>query len=339
VAPSTTAPKSASVRELADAAGVILGTAMSAELLDDPQHTDTLIETFTSITPENDLKWEFIHPEPDAWNFGPVDRLVDFAEEHDLAVKGHALLWHQTAVHATPDWVLAIDDPDELRTAMREHITTVMERYDGRIDRWDVVNEPLQTVGAEVEDTHFRKVLGDGYLAEALGMARQADVDAELCINETTAELIPAKADALVRLAEGLVADGAPLDCVGIQAHLFGGTVEEGVIAGLVERLAALDVDVAITELDVPVLPDAPDPLEVQADTYRTAFAECFAAGCREITLWGFTDRHTWIDGYLGPGRAPLPFDEDYRPKPALEAIREELAWLADDADGDGTGG
>jgi endo-1,4-beta-xylanase len=318
-------PSECTTRQLADEAGVTLGTAVRADLLDDRDYRTTLLATFNSVTPEYELKWDSVHPEPDRWRFGPIDQIVEFAAAHDLEVKGHALIWEQELVDSTPDWVLAIDDPDELRAVVTDHITTTMRRYSSAVDRWDVVNEPLETTGTDLYDNHFRQVLGDGYLVEMFAIARQAAPGEQLWLNEAAVEFQPDKAAALVDLVRRLLGEGASIDGVGLQGHLVTGTVESATLQRLIAELEALGVEVAITELDIPAR-DLVDPLAVQADAYRTAFDACLAQRCREVTLWGFTDRHTWIDDTLGEGLAPLPFDRYYRPKPALDAIRERLA-------------
>ena len=328
-APSCAKPATCTTRQLADAAGVLFGTAVNLQHLDEPDYQKTLLETFNSITPENDLKWAAIHPKPGVWNFGPVDDLVAFAEKHHLAVKGHNLLWDQAppSTSTTPKWVLAIKDPQQLRVVIRDHIATLMGRYRGKIDRWDVVNEPLETLGSAVQKNHFWRVLGSDYIAEVFRIAHAADPRAKLFINESTVEFMPAKAAALVALVKGLVARHVPINGVGIQAHLVSGTVDAARLEQLVGDLEALGVEVAITELDVPATA-AVGPLQVQARTYAQALGACFVKRCREVTLWGFTDRYTWIDGAFKKGLAPLPFDVNYRPKPALDAIRQRLAAI-----------
>lgn len=323
--PDCSVASECTTRELADSVGVTLGTAVRADLQDDPTYRETLLATFNSITPEYELKWDAIHPRPDKWNFGPVDEIVAFARHHDLKVKGHALVWDQKLVDSTPDWVLQISDPAELRAVLTDHITTTMTRYAAAVDRWDVVNEPLETLGTAMYDNHFRQVLGDSYLVEVFKIAHAAAPKEQLWLNEAAVEFQPAKVAALVDLVKASLRQGAPIDGVGIQGHLVGGTVESDTLTRLIADLQSLGVEVAITELDVPAR-DPVNPLAVQADTYRKVFDACLSQRCREVTLWGFTDRHTWIDDTLGTGLAPLPFDSEYHPKPALAAIRNRLA-------------
>ena len=317
-------PDDCPLRVVAGGADVLIGTAVQSDLLEsEPAYAEMVAAEFNSVTPENALKWDAVHPEPDTWTFEDADAIVDFAAEHDVAVKGHNLVWAQELVDSTPDWVEEIDAPDELRSALEEHITTVMEHFD-TVDRWDVVNEPLQTTGTELYDNHFHRVLGPGYVAEAFEMARSADPDAALYLNENIVEYSPGKRDAFVELVTDLVDDGVPIDGVGLQLHLVNGAPEAGVVSDLVETFTDLDLEVAITELDVPLRES--DDLSSQAAVFDQVVEECVGAGCRDVTLWGFTDKHTWIDSFLGPGLEPLILDDDYAPKPAYDALWQVFA-------------
>ena len=322
-------PASCTLRRAADAAGVLVGAAVEPDRLEDPAYAGVVAEELSSVTPENAMKWPQVHPAADEWVFAPADRLVAFAEEHDLGVRGHTLLWGQAVGNGIPDWVSAIDDPVELQQVVDDHIATLVGRYAGRVDRWDVVNEPLVTTGSDLDANHFLDVLGPGYIAAAFASAHQADPDARLFVNENAVELFPEKAQALVDLVQGLVADGVPIDGVGLQAHQFSGhPPEPGVFEELVAELVDLGVEVAITELDLPV-PEGGD-LEAQPDGYRQIVRECLAAGCSEITTWGVDDGDTWLDDFLGrEGTSPLLFDDDLEPKPAYAAVVEELAAAA----------
>lgn len=325
------------LRVVAAWAGVLVGSAVRADLLDDPRYVAALARELNSVTPEVELKWDVLHPRRATWRFGPADRIVDFAAAHDLAVKGHTLVWEQEVLDSTPGWVLAVDDPDELREVLEEHVTTVMGRYSGRVDRWDVVNEPLATSGADLYENHFFRVLGPDYVAEAFEIAHRADPGARLFLNEAFVEYLPEKRAALVELVRGLVEDGVPIDGVGLQLHLLRGRPDPGVVGGLIEELVGLGLEVAVTELDVPAGESA-EELADQAEVYGAVVGEALAAGCREVTMWGLTDRYTWVDDFVGPGRAPLVLDRDYRPKPAYDALRDALAGVAGTAPGDPPG-
>ena len=146
------------LRLVAEDADVLIGAAVNPEYLQDAAYAETLASEFNSVTPEIHLKWDFLHPEPDRYDFESADELVDFALANGMAVKGHTLVWDQEFIDSTPEWVASIDDPDELEATLRDHISTVMKHFEGRVDRWDVVNEPLEIrlcVERRGEDLHF----------------------------------------------------------------------------------------------------------------------------------------------------------------------------------------
>lgn len=286
---------------------------------------------FTQITPGNALKLATVRPERDVWYFEDGDALVDFADRHGIAVRGHTLVWGQTAGNGMPPWMRSLPS-EELLAVMDESIATVVGRYRGRIGRWDVVNEPLVAVGSELDRNPYFVAAGGGeYIEHALRSAHEADPDAELWINEVGTEYLPAKADALVALVTDLKSRGVPLDGVGLQTHLVVDVqISPGLVGDLVRRLKALGVEVAITEMDVPTGPSR--DLAAQASIYRSVVDECVAAGCEEVTTWGASDRSTWLDreptrrnipslsAFALPSR-PLLFDEQLQPKPAYEAL------------------
>ena len=315
------------LRAVAAAADLRVGTAVqTGPLADEAAYRGTVGREFNSITAENDMKWPTIHPAADRYDFAAADAVVGFAADHDMEVRGHTLLWGQTEYTTVPDYVANATGPDELRAYVDDHITTVVRRYRGRVQRWDVVNEPLDTVGTAMENNVFLRLLGEGYIADAFRTAHRADPAAELWLNEAVLETLPAKAQAFADLVTRLVADKVPIDGIGLQTHLLAGVPDPVAFRALVRRFADLGLDVAITEMDLPA-GTGPDRLERQARGYATTIGACLAGPrCREVTFWGFTDRHTWIDDFLGPGHDPLLFDRDYQPKPAYSAVREQLA-------------
>lgn len=320
-------PDSCTLRDLASRLGRRVGaTAEPSQVLPGP-FADTLAREFSSLTPENALKWYTVQPNRGGWNFGPADAVVDFAVAHGMEVRGHTLVWTQDTF--TPGWVKAISDPAELRTVLAEHINTVVGRYGDRVHRWDVVNEPLESIGTNPSDNVFGRVLGAGYLAEIFALAHAADPSAELWLNEFGTDWVPGKHEALVELVRQLVTDGVPIHGVGIQMHRF--TTEGPDLDAFrrqLEDFAALGVKVAITELDVATVPGDPDAFSKQAGTYERVVTACLlVAACAEITTWGVTDAATWLDhlGTLPTPTRPLLFDDQYAPKPAYLAFRGAL--------------
>lgn len=314
--PATAAPNDdTTLREEAAKAGILIGTgAVNPTYLDDPQFAQVLGEQFNSLSPENELKWSLVQPEEGVFNFDGLDRLVDYAHDHDMVIKGHGLI----SSCCNPDYVTGITDPDEMRAVLTDHFTAVMGRYKDTMDRWDVVTEMIDTQGTELQQNDFWRVLGPDYIAEAFRIAHAADPDAKLFINENLVEFLPAKRQALYDLVAGLVADGVPIDGVGLQMHETLAGPQPGVITDMVNSYKQLGLEVAITELDVHTYDDAQ-----QAQIYGDVIAESLAAGITDISTWGFTDKYlyTWL-----PGAKPLIFDENYQPKSAYVATHRALS-------------
>jgi endo-1,4-beta-xylanase len=122
---------------------------------------------FNTISPENLLKWEPVHPEPNRYDFAVADRYVKFGQKNGMLVVGHTLVWH----NQTPEWVFQDGngkdvDRDTLLRRMRDHIHTVVGRYKGRIKDWDVVNEVLNEDGT-LRQSRWMKIIGEDYIAKA----------------------------------------------------------------------------------------------------------------------------------------------------------------------------
>lgn len=311
-----TGDKTTPLREEADKNGILIGSgAINPTYLDDPQFAAVLVEQFNSLSPENEMKWSFIHPTEGNYNWEPIDRLMKLAEDNSMAVKGHGLI----SKCCNPDYLLNISDPAAFRAAMTAHFNAVMHRYDGkRMDRWDVVTEPLKTQGGGLDDILFYNVLGSGYIADAFRIARAADPDAKLFINENLVESLPGKRQELYDIVSGLVADGVPIDGVALQMHITEVAPTPGVLTEMVNSYNALGLEVSISEMDVHTL-----NATLQTDIYGAVIEEALNAGIADISFWGFTDKHlyTWL-----PGAKPLLFTEDYKPKGAFYATHAALA-------------
>jgi endo-1,4-beta-xylanase len=297
--------------------------------LDDPQFARVLGQQFNSLSPENELKWSFSEPQQGVFDFAPLDKLVEFAQAHGMVVKGHGLI----SGCCNPDWLTQLTDPAQVRAALATHFNTLMQRYHGKMDRWDVATEVLSTFGGAgvdpitgntaderglVENFWWNR-LGPDYLAEVFQAAHAADPSAKLFLNESLVELAPTKAQELYDIVADLVDRGIPIDGVGLEMHETFGGPPAGAITNIVNSYKALGLDVAITEMDVHLTP-LPDNGEYQkqAQIYGAVINEALAAGVRDISFWGFTDKHTftWVTG-----AKPHIFDENYKPKPAYFAV------------------
>ncbi len=315
-----------------------LGAAVTAKRLEsDPAYAALVAERFDSVTPENAMKWSVARPTATTWDWTGADAAVDFAQRKGLQVRGHTLVWGQPSGNGIPAWLDAMTDPGEFTAAVLDGITTQVGRYRGRVQRWDVVNEPLNPLDGDVHRNVFVERMGPDYIERTLKAARAADPNAELWINENGTEYLPAKAEGLVELVRGLKAQGVPLDGVGLQTHLFvDGPLRAGGISDVVGRLRALGVEVAVTEADVPGGSPNRDAAAQEA-MWRQVAQECVSSGCVELTVWGVSDADTWLDdpglrqtvpflaAFPVPTR-PLLFDENLKPKPAFQAVEDVLA-------------
>ena len=289
-----------------------LGTAVTVvPLRRDDVYRRILAGTFTSVTPENEQKWEVVQPARGRFAFDAADAVVDTARTAGKRVRGHPLVWDQQL----PEWVT--DAPaGELEAILRDHVRRVARHFRGRVAQWDVVNEPLENSGALTPNV-FQRAMGEGYIDVAFEEARRADPEAKLFLNEIAAER-GRKADALVRLVAALKGRGVPIDGVGLQNHTTSDDFPtRRDLSRLMARIARLGLDVEITEMDV----EGPDERGRTA-AYAAAGEACArAANCTGLTVWGVSDTTSW----LGAAKQPTLFDAGGRAKPALGALRDAL--------------
>ena len=323
-----------SLAAAAEGAGVHVGAAIDSNL--NASRREVAAREFTSATVENSLKWQPLSPSPGVYDFSQADQAVDWAEQNNLRIRGHTFIWN--SLNGKPGWLdaevnSAADPAAHLTQLMETHIETVMQRYAGRIEQWDVVNEPLSTLGAEHDPASlFYQTLGEQYLDIAFHAARVADPQAALFLNETLTEPLPAKFQALMQIVQGMQARDVPIDGVGLQGHFFLGPPDPVALKAQLEAVAALGLLVELTEVDIPIshFASQPDPLAAQGEAYRDVFAACIqVSACTGVTTWGIDDADTWLDTFYisqpnAPNR-PLLFDEQFDPKPAYDAVVDVL--------------
>lgn len=331
-----------------------IGVALSADQISggEPKAMALVKDHFNSITPENVLKWEEVHPEPDRYNFEVPDQYVAFGQEHGMHIVGHTLVWH----YQTPGWVFKDSSGkalsrEELLVRMKKHIFTVMGRYKGQIHGWDVVNEAVMADGS-FRKSGWYEIIGEDYIQKAFEFAREADPNAELYYNEFDYEYRP-KCDAVIRLIKNLKANGVRVDGVGIQGHWFLDFPRIEEIEAYVLALSELKVKLIITELDIGVLPFVhldsqvadmasfdtetraklnpyPEglPDDVQKDQARRygdlfSFFRKHRDKFSRVTFWGVHDGQSWRSYLPITGRSeyPMLFDRRCLPKPAFGAV------------------
>ena len=299
---------------------------MQASLLrNDPAYATAFTHHFNYVTAEFEMKWGQIERQQGQRNYGPADEITAFALARGIRVKGHALVWHGDS----PAWLEALSSA-EVRAAVADHIRTTVGRYKGRLFAWDVVNEAIADDRTGLRDTVYLRKLGPSYLADAFRLAHDADPDALLIYNDYGAEGMSRKSDDVYALLRDLIQQGVPIGGVGLQMHLDAASRPATAdTARNVRRLAELGLLVNISEMDVRVARvggDSGAKLQEQRRVYHDVIGVCVAEPrCHAVTLWGFSDGHSWIDQAFGADD-PLPFDEAYRAKPAYFGIQDALA-------------
>ncbi|MCK6079403.1 endo-1,4-beta-xylanase [Microbacterium sp. EYE_5] len=323
------APRIDSLRTLADRGGLVWGSGSvkaslstaderPANYFTDPRYGRTLAHQFNSLSPENEFKFDMVQPEEGVFDFDGLDRLLQFAEAHQMQFKAHSGISRAF----NPPWLAAKENAASFRAALVTHFETIMQRYTGRMDRWDIVTEPFAPLGGEgLERNLFYERLGSGYIAEAFRIAHDADPTARLFFNENLTEYYPAKRREMYELVSSMVADGVPVHGIALQMHETIHAPAAGELTAIVREYRELGLEVTIAELDVHTLDD-----HSQAQIYRDVLQEALDAGIRDISVWGFTDRHlyTWL-----PGAKPTLFDEQFEPKPAYFAVHDVLQAFA----------
>ena len=344
-------------------------------------------EQFNQISPENDLKWQSIHPREgaDGFNFGPADAYVDFGLKNHMMIVGHTLVWHGQ----TPNWVFAGTPPapgatpapanppadtppppppangaganpagrpfgrrrfgggpafsgplatrDQLLQRMHDHIQTVVGRYKGKINVWDVVNECVSDGGPDIlRNSLWRQIIGPDFIAKAFQYAHEADPKAILRLNDYGLEN-PAKRQKFITLVKQLQAEKVPITAIGTQTHVSVSSPSFEEEDQALTDLETLGLPIHITELDVNgaqggqrntgadvannaattqggLVSDADKRL---ADQYANLFKLFLKhKNVKVVTLWGVNDGVSWrADG------KPLLFDANDQPKPAFDAV------------------
>jgi endo-1,4-beta-xylanase len=328
--------------------GAALNSAQFTE--EDARGAALVKQQFNSITPENVLKWERVHPKPGVYDFDASDRYVAFGEKNRMVIIGHTLVWH----NQTPRWVFEDDkgnpvDRETVLSRMRDHIHTVAGRYKGRIFGWDVINEALNEDGT-LRQSPWLKIIGEDYIAKAFEFAHEADPKAELYYNDYSIEN-DAKRDGVIRLIRKLISQKVPVAAIGIQGHdkMDWPSLDQEDAA--ITAFAKLGVTVNITELDIDILPRATreQSAEVTLHAQSEAALNPYPAGLPDavqqalakryaglfgvflkhrdvidrVTFWGVTDGDSWLNDWPVKGRTsyPLLFDREAKPKTAFDAV------------------
>ena len=329
-----------------------IGTALNVDQIlgNDTKSIDIVKKHFNSIVAENCMKSMYLQPKEGEFFFDEADKFVAFGEENDMFIIGHCLIWHSQA----PDWFFTDDKGNDvskevLIERMRNHITTIVSRYKGRIHGWDVVNESILEDGSW-RQSKFYTIIGEDFMDLAFEFAHAADPDAELYYNDYN-EWHAGKRKAIVKMIKSFQEKGIRIDAVGMQGHIGMDYPSLEEYQATIDDYTATGVKVMVTELDMSALPSPrqnvganisdieayrqeanpyteglPDSVVIawtqRFDDFFTLFLDNQDKITR-VTLWGVSDGDSWKNDFPMKGRTdyPLLFDREYNAKPIVEKL------------------
>ena len=318
-----------------------IGVAVSPQSIKNKEQADFILSQFNSITPENAMKMGPIHPAEDRYNWRDADSIVAFAQAHGIKVRGHNLCWHEQ----TPNWMFKDAQGNQvtkevLLQRLKDHITTVVNRYKGKIYAWDVVNEAIDDDSTKfLRNSQWYQICGEDFIAKAFEYAHEADPNAVLFYNDYNTER-PEKRERVYKLLKKLVDAKVPINGVGLQAHWSIYEPDNKDLEATIKKFSALGLKIQFTELDISIYPWEKNPRpktaadvdtftpeleKKQADMYAAVFKmfRKYKKVITGVTFWNLSDRSTWLDGYPVRGRKnyPLLFDKDFKPKKAFAGV------------------
>lgn len=327
-----------------------IGAALNENQIQEKETSAVSIikKEFNTISPENCMKWESLQPKLGAFNFNLADKYVTFGKQNNMHVVGHTLVWHSQL----PVFMKEEQDSFMMSNHIQKHIETVVKRYKGKVDTWDVVNEALNNDGT-LRQSLFLKIIGETYLEQAFKLAEKYDSTANLVYNDFNL-CNPKKREGAVRLVKQLKKSGAKVDGIGIQAHwkLDKPSIKE--IENSIIAYSELGLKVSFSELDISVLPNPkklvgaeinqnfdnyigdkkmnpyptglPDSVQLRLAKRYEAIFKLFLRHkdkIERVTFWGVSDKDSWLNDFPIKKRTnyPLLFDRNYQPKKAYQSI------------------
>lgn len=328
-----------------------IGTAMSLPQINgtDVKSDQIITAQFSSIVAENCMKSMFLQPQEGKFFFDDADRFVAFGEKNNMFIIGHTLIWHSQL----PKWFFVDKDGKDvsaevLKQRMKNHITTVVSRYKGRVKGWDVVNEAIMEDGT-YRKSKFYEILGEEFIPLAFQYAQEADPNAELYYNDYN-EWFPEKVKTVINIVKNMKSRGIRVDGVGMQTHVGLDTPKLEEYEKAMVDYASAGVKVNVTEMEISALPspwgtsaNVSDTVEYQAKLnpytkglpqnvqkeWESRYLDFFRLlikhedKIRRVMMWGVTDNQSWKNDFPVKGRTdyPLLFDRNFKAKPVVEKI------------------
>ena len=330
-----------------------IGVGLSDNIAAEPAKWDLLKKHFTFVTPENCMKPASVQPAESVLKLEQPDKFVEFAGANHLKVVGHCLVWAKD--DRTPEWFFQDGDKpaskELLMARMKNFIRAEVERYRGKIAMWDVVNEAIDDGDVQLRPSGWTRIAGEDFIAEAFRCAHECDPDAVLIYNDYNNET-PKKREKMLTLIRELQHQKVPVHAIGLQGHYEIDKVPFDDIEATLLAVRELGLTVAISELDIDVIPRGkrwaeggkyrdelskldpyrdgcpPEVLQRQAEQYGKLFGifRKHSEVILRVSFWNLHDGDSWLN-YFPWQRVnhPLLFDRAQRPKPAYFEVIKEL--------------
>ncbi len=314
-----------------------VGVALSEARTKVTAYDEVYSREFSSITAENDMKMASIFTGIDGmgkiiYDWSKVDALITYAEDNNMNVHGHTLIWHRSVPAALESFS---GTDQEFEDLIEQYITDVLTRYKGKINSWDVVNEAIDDdAGTQWRNTLFLQRMGNDYVEKCFAFARAADPDMKLFYNDYNMTFDPTKRGKVLAMVDQLKSKNL-IDGVGYQMHIDYNFPSKEEIQVATDELVAKDLLIHFAELDIKVN-EANDLTEFtsersMAQAERVAdvveiFDNIPQSQKYGITVWGLKDDDTWLIPENG-GRPewPLLFDESFQKKDAYFSFIKAL--------------
>jgi GH35 family endo-1,4-beta-xylanase len=247
---------------------------------------------WNQITPENEGKWASVEGTRDVYNWGPLDAVYNYAQQHNIPFKQHTFIWG----NQSPGWINSLS-ASEQAAEIEEWIRDFCARYPNT-KIIDVVNEATP---GHAPAAYAQNAFGSNWIIRSFQLARQYCPNAVLVLNDYN--VTSWDTDKFIAMATPAVNAGV-VDAIGDQAHGLEGFSVATLRANL-DKVAALGLPIYITEYDVARTNDQ-EQLSILQAQYPMFRDHPSVAG---ITFWGYVVGSTWVNGsgLIQPNGTPRP--------------------------------
>lgn len=319
------------LKDLAAAHGVELSLLTSPSRLDVDVYKQIHASEFSAVTTDGTIHWDKFRPSPTEYDFSDLDKIMAFAEAHNMPVQAHHLVWPED--DSLPEWLKEGDyTKEQLMEIIHDHIKTVVGRYKGRIAEWTVVNEPFtrEKYLWDLDNWWADKLGGTEYIEQAFRWAHEADPTAKLILNDFYNESRSFASDAQYEYMKAAKARGVPIHGIGMQIHVDASRPPKK--AEMIEnmrRFKDLGYPTYITEFDVSsetVEGSAEYKERLEAEVAAEVVRACIESkSCVSFTVFGLKDNRSIVKWSAHAKKRSYMFTRRYQTRPMFDSFR--AAW------------